>query len=131
MLNAENGKFSEGVPLINSNVDTVARFFGLNLDIEGLRVALAVEDLQVGDRCDDEKDSNPYFLYNVTKYSALVTINHEVVEDTEFHFCLKSSNTSYYFFQGNERWLTVKLLPPQQAIKPLLPISLQVGNRPI
>ena len=78
--------------------------------------------------CDDDKVSNAFFLRNVTGYSALIDINHEVSEETTFYFCLKVNDSARFVHQGSHPWLSIVVSPkPQKS----LPLPLQVFNLPI
>ena len=81
----------------------------------------------MGVECDDDKDSNAFYLEEAKGHTALITINHNVIEMTKYYFCIKANDSSRFIHQGTEKWLAIYVMPsPEPAPTSLLPLPLQV-----
>jgi len=122
-----NGTYSGGVAIITSHTESTIRLFGVGLNTKGARIAFAQERLQPGQRCDDEKDTDAFYLESATSNSAMIKIRLNVVETTIYYYCIKWNDSSYFFHQGTEKWLSIQV-DERSAVErtTLLPIPLQV-----
>lgn len=125
MIVLENGMYKNGIPLIYSQSNVTIRLIGLNLNGNGTRIALAAVQHDYGVRCDDDKESNAFYLFNATENIAFATVIMDVVQDELYYLCLKSNDSSFYIHQSSSHWLTIKI-SPQPERNTLLPFVVQV-----
>ena len=127
-----NGTYGNGIATIRSETNCTIRLFGVGLDTAGARVAFASERLEHGQRCDDQKDTDAFYLHSAVSTSALISIRLIVIESTVYYYCVKWNDSSYFFHQGTEKWLALQVNPSVSGERTtFLPIPLQVHHLPL